>query len=312
MTTKNVQRYRSGAVADSSTVERLTQGLGWFSIGLGLAEILAPGAVSALIGVRDGTKTRTVLRLYGLRELAAGIGIFSQRRPAGWLWARVAGDGVDLASLLNALGERGNDTGRVAFGITSVVGVTIADVYCARALDQQRRQTGESREDTQVTRSIIVDKPIEECYNYWRDFENLPRFMDYLQSVRYTGDRRTHWIAIGPAGAPVEWDAETVADEPNRRIAWRSVPGSSFQNSGSVRFERAPGDRGTMVRVEVDFSGNRGAAAIGTILHMDLGRRIMHDLRNFKRMLEVGEILQSEASIHPGMHPAQPEPVYQH
>jgi uncharacterized membrane protein len=312
MTTRNVQRNRSGATADSSTVGRLTHGLGWFSIGLGLAEIVAPGAVSALIGVRDRTKTRTVLRLYGLRELAAGVGIFSQPRPAAWLWARVAGDALDLTSLLNALGGRGNDKARVALGIASVAGVTVADVYCARTVDEQRRQSGESREDTRVARSIIVDKPIEDAYNYWRDFENLPRFMDYLQSVRYTGDRRTHWIARGPAGARIEWDAEIIADEPNRRIAWRSVPGSSFQNSGSVRFERAPGGRGTMVRVEVDFSGNRGAAALGTILHMDLGRRIMHDLRNFKRMLEVGEIIQSEASIHPGMHPAQPEPVYQH
>ena len=159
MTTRNVQRYRSAAAADCSTVERLTQGLGWFSIGLGLAEIFAPGAVSALIGVRDGTKARTILRLYGLRELAAGIGIFSQPRPAGWLWARVAGDAVDLTTLLNALGGRGNDTGRVAFGITSVVGVTIADVYCARALDEQRRQSGESREDTRVARYM---KPLLE------------------------------------------------------------------------------------------------------------------------------------------------------
>jgi len=312
MTTRNVQRHRPEAMADCSTVGRLTQGLGWFSIGLGLAEIFAPGPVSALIGVRDRTKTRTILRLYGLRELAAGIGILSRPRPAGWLWARVAGDAVDLTSLVKALDGRRNDRGLIAFGITSVVGVTIADVYCARALDEQRRQTGESQEDTRVARSIIVDKSIEEAYNYWRDFENLPRFMDYLQSVRYTGDRRTHWIARGPAGTNVEWDAEITADEPNRRIAWQTLPGSTFRNAGSVRFERAPGDRGTMVYVEVDFSSNPGAAALGTILHMDLGRRIAHDLRNFKRMLELGEIVQSEASIQPGMHAAQPEPVYQH
>src|SRR4051794_12906072 len=178
MTTRNVQSYRSMAAADPSTAKRLTQGLGWFSIGLGLAEIVAPGAVSALIGVRDRTKTRTILRLYGLRELAAGIGILSRPRPAGWLWARVAGDAVGLTSLVKALDGRRNDRGLIAFGITSVVGVTIADVYCARALDEQRRQTGESQEDTRVARSIIVDKSIEEAYNYWRDFENLPRFMD--------------------------------------------------------------------------------------------------------------------------------------
>jgi uncharacterized membrane protein len=147
-------------------------------------------------------------------------------------------------------------------------------------------------------------------YGFWHDFENLPRFMDFLQSVRYTGDRRTHWVAKGPAGSQIEWDAEIVIDEPNRMIAWRSAPESPFQTSGSVRFESAPGNRGTLVRVEVEFT--RGIAVLGKVLKMGLGPRIMHDLRTLKQLLEVGEVTRSEASLHPGMHPAQPEPVYQH
>jgi len=295
-------------------VGRLTNGLGWFSIGLGLAEVLAPDAIAGICGIRRNSKNRTVLRLYGLRELAAGVGILTQPRPAGWLWARVAGDAVDLSSLAAALGDDRNDRGRTTFALANVLAVTAADVYCAQTLSSGQGQGKSAAGDTHVVRSIIVDTPIEDAYDFWRNFENLPRIMDYLQSVRYTGDRRTHWIAKGPVAAQVEWDAETIADSPNSAIGWRSVEGSTFSHSGSVRFERAPGGRGTLVRVEMDFSPNPGAAALGKLLKMDLGRRIMHDLRNFKQVLEVGEVTQSDASVHPGMHPAHPpeEPAYQH
>jgi uncharacterized membrane protein len=308
---RNVQRYPNRA-GDDSTVGRLTTGLGWFSIGLGLAEVIAPGALAEMIGVRSRPKNRMLLRLYGLRELAAGIGILTNPRPAGWLWARVAGDAVDISSLVSAVGGRKNDTGKVGIALASVVGVTALDVYCAQELSSGEERGSGASASSRLVRTIIVERPIEEAYNFWHDFENLPRFMTYLQSVRYTSDRQTHWIAQGPAGAPVEWDAEITADEPNRMIAWKSVEGSAFDNSGSVRFERAPGNRGTLLRVEVDYSGNRAAAALGKVLQMDVGRRIMHDLRNFKQVLEIGEVTQSEASVHPGMHSAQPEPVYQH
>src|SRR5438874_6792718 len=204
----NVQSY-SGAAADAScTVGRLTNFLGWFSIGLGVTELIAPGALGNLIGVRSRPKTRTVMRLYGLREIAAGIGILTQPRPAGWLWARVAGDGADLSSLAAALRSRRNDKGRVSFAMASVIGVTAADVYCAQQLSA-RNGSGASK-STSVVRSIIVDRPVDEAYRFWHDFENLPQFMTYLQSVRYTGDRRTHWIAKGPGGLEIEWDAETL------------------------------------------------------------------------------------------------------
>jgi len=253
-----------------------------------------------------------LLRLYGVRELAAGVGIFTQPRPAESMWARVAGDGVDLSSLAAALGGSGNSKGKVCLAMASVAGVTAADVYCAQQWSARSEPRSGASNSTRVVRTIIVDRPVEEVYGFWHNLENLPRFMTYLQSVRYTGDRRTHWIAKGPAGTPVEWDAETVMDEPNRLIAWRSADGSEFENSGSVRFERTVGNRGSLVRVEIDYSRTKSASALGKLFQMDLGRRVMHDLRNFKQVIEVGEVTQSEASIHPGMHPAQAEPVYQH
>jgi len=309
---KNVQNNPSGTSGSSSTIGHLTTGLGWFSIGLGLAEVIAPGAVGNLIGVGSRPKTRTVMRLYGLREVAAGIGILTQPRTAGWLWARVAGDAMDLSSLVSALGRGRNDNGKIGFAIASVAGVTAADIYCAQQLSAGSKSGAGAKRSTKVVRTIIVDRSMEEVYGFWHDFGHLPQFMTYLESVHYTDTRRTHWIAKGPAGAPIEWDAETLIDEPNRMIAWRSVEGSTFEHSGSVRFEHAPGGRGTLVRVEIDYSPTRGAAALGKLLQMDIGRRVMHDLRNLKQVLEVGEITQSEASIHTGMHAAQPEPVYQH
>ena len=300
----------SGSGNGSSTAESLTNGLGWFSIGLGLAEVAAPGALAGMIGIRDSSKNRTLLRLYGLRELAAGVGILTQPRPAGWLWARVGGDVVDLLSLTSAAESPRNGKARLGLAMASVLGVTAADIFCAAQLSEGK-PAGEGSSEAMAVKSIIVDRPIEEVYNFWRDFEQLPRFMSYLQSVRYTGDRRTHWIAKGPAGTKIAWDAETTAEEPNRLIAWRSVEGSEFENSGSVRFERAPGNRGTLVRVELDYSSNRAASALGKLMRMDLGRRIVHDLRRFKQVMEIGEITKSEASVHTGMHAAQPEPVHQ-
>jgi uncharacterized membrane protein len=291
---------------DSSARDRLTKGLGWFSVGLGLAEIIAPRAVANVTGVQENLKNRSLLRLYGLRELTAGIGILTQDRPAGWIWARVGGDVLDLSSLASALADERNDKKRVAFSIASVVGVTAADLYCA----QQLEETANGQNTTSLVRTIIVDKPAEEAYQFWHDFQNLPRFMTYLESVRYTGDRRTHWIAKGPAGMRIEWDSETVADEANRLIAWRSVSNSIFEHSGRVQFDSAPGARGTLVRVEVSFSSKRGAALLRKMARMELGRRLNNDLRKFKQLLEIGEITQSDASVHPGMHPAQPQPVH--
>ncbi len=99
----------------------------------------------------------------------------------------------------------------------------------------------------EVKRSVTVNRSPEEVYRFWREFENLPRFMQHLEAVRTSGGTRTHWVAKGPAGATVEWDAETVEDRPNERLSWRSLAGSDVRNEGVVRFVKAPADRGTGV-----------------------------------------------------------------
>jgi uncharacterized membrane protein len=300
---------RRGTEHGNSVDERLAKGLGWFSIGLGVAEVVAPGPLARFIGIRDEAKTRAVLRGYGMRELAAGIGILTQPRPAGWMWSRVAGDVMDLSSLASALSSDTNNRGRLAAVTAAVAGITALDALCGQRLSDSGSEQDSKK--TKVTKSIVVDRSPEEAYRFWRDFKNLPTFMTYLESVENKDDRRSHWVAVGPAGVRVEWDAELLLDEPNRLIAWRSLPGAVFANAGSVGFEKAPDGRGTLVRVVMDYAPNGGVVkpVIGKVLGMDLGQRIFHDLRNFKQMMEIGEVTKSDASIHEGMHAAQPPEV---
>ena len=159
-----------------------------------------------------------------------------------------------------------------------------------------------------MARSVTIRQPVEMVYAFWRNFENLPRFMNHLESVRVTGDRQSHWVAKAPAGQTVEWDAETVEDRRDELIAWRSLPGSSVPNSGQVRFEPAAGGRGTEVHVELRYDppGGKLGALVAKLFGEEPAQQVAGDLRRLKQVLETGEVLHSDASIHRGMHPAQP------
>jgi uncharacterized membrane protein len=150
--------------------------------------------------------------------------------------------------------------------------------------------------------------PPEEVYAFWRNLENLPRFMQHLESVRMTDERRSTWRARAPAGTTVEWEAETVEDRPNELIAWRSLPGSSVPNSGQVRFVPAAGNRGTEVHVELQYDppGGKLGAVVAKLFGREPGQQVASDLRRFKQVLETGEVVHSDASIHGRPHPAHP------
>jgi uncharacterized membrane protein len=145
-----------------------------------------------------------------------------------------------------------------------------------------------------VAQSFTINKTPWDLYQYWRDFENLPRIMTHLKSVQVIDERRSHWIAKAPsiAGGQVEWDAEIINDEPNALIAWRSLEGADVDNAGSVRFVPAPGDRGTQVRVVLDYIPPAGQVGrfIAKLFGEEPEQQIREDLRNFKRMMETGEV----------------------
>ena len=261
-------------------------GLGLFSIGLGLAEIFMPRDLARLIGVKNRP---AVFMALGAREILSGIGILAQRRPAGWLWSRVAGDAMDLSLLGVAFTERGNDQQRIEAAAGAVAGVMVADVYAAV---QHSRQSGPIR----VDKVVAIERSPEELYSFWRQFENLPRFMRHLEAVRAVGQTRSHWVAKGPAGTNVEWDAEVVDDRPGELISWRSLPGADVENSGSVRFERAPGGRGTFVRVKMQYHPPGGifGASLAKLLGEEPEIQVQRDLYRFKQLMETGQVVTTE------------------
>ncbi|MBO0859057.1 MAG: SRPBCC family protein [Chloracidobacterium sp.] len=150
-----------------------------------------------------------------------------------------------------------------------------------------------------VEKSVSINKPVEELFRFWSDFENLPRFLNHLESVRPIGGqssqstrarRVSHWVARLPAGMKVEWDAEIINEEPNELIAWRSLEGAQVPNAGSVRFERNPNGRGAEVKVAIEYAPPAGK--IGSLLAKLFGedpeRRVAEDLRRFKQFMETG------------------------
>ena len=291
---RQVTNYRTGRGEPglpSSSAKRLANGLGWFSIGLGLAELLAPRAIASISGV---SKERTgLIRLYGLREIASGITIFAQEKPTEGVWSRVAGDALDLASLGMAFTSPNAKTGRLAFATANVLAVTALDVMCARQLSANGSQ------GIHASGTCIVNRSPEEVYTFWRRFENLPRFMRHLESVEDLGGGRSRWRARGPAGMEVQWEATIVADDPGRVITWRSLEGSDVDNAGAVRFESAPGGRGTIVKVNMEYMPIGGAlgAAVAKLFGEEPEQQMDDDLRRFKQVMEVGEVVVSEATL---------------
>lgn len=308
---------RGGGTDDA---ERMARGLGWFSIGLGIAQIAAPNQFSRMIGVSGDEKNRNAMVGIGVREIAAGLGLLMRPHPAGWAWARVGGDMMDLALLGNALNSPNADRNRVAAATAAVLGVTVLDVLTGRDLSRSgdgQRQQGQGRgiagqmrqgRPVQVRQSITINRSPEEVYGFWRNFQNLPRFMAHLESVEVIDERRSHWRAKGPAGQVVEWDAEIIEDRPHELIAWRSLPNADVPNAGVVRFVRAPGNRGTEVHVEMTYEPPGGQ--LGKIAAKLLGespeQQVKDDLRRFKQVLETGEVVHSESSIFRRPHPARP------
>lgn len=143
---------------------------------------------------------------------------------------------------------------------------------------------------TKIERSIVVYAPPDRVSRFWRNFANLPRFMEHLESVQALDGKRSHWVARGPGGVRVEWDAEIINEIPDELIAWRST-GGNVDHAGSVHFEPGPGGRGTTVRVALQYDPPGGSAghALATLFGGDAGARIERDLQNFKRVIESGE-----------------------
>jgi uncharacterized membrane protein len=292
--------------AESS--DPLTRGLGWLSAGLGVPPLAAPGWFGRALGVGDAPRHRAANAFLGVRELVTAAGLLRWGNPA-FLWARVAGDLMDLTMLGTALKNHdGRGRERTVAATAAVAGLTVVDVYAAVTRSRQKTEM-------ELTAAVTVTRSPQEVYDQWRRLETLPAFMAHLEEVRITGPGTTHWRASAPFGRGVEWDAEMISEVPGEQIAWRSVGSADVPNEGEVQFRRAPGGRGTEVQVTLCYwiPGGKLGQTIARYFGEDPHQQLDDDLRRFKQIVETGEVVRSEGA--PGgkrarrefpQHPARP------
>jgi uncharacterized membrane protein len=204
-------------------------------------------------------------------------------------WASLVGGGAMVLMGLSQRSLRGVLMA-VAGGGLVYQGVT------KQSTIQQAQEAIGINKSIKVEKTVTINKPADELYRFWHDFENLPTFMKHLKSVTVQNDKRSHWIANAPLDNSVEWDADILEDRENEFISWASVEGADVENSGFIRFKKAPGDRGTEVKVVLEYSppGGALAAAFAKLFGEEPEQQIGDDLRRFKMLMEAGEIATTE------------------
>ena len=297
---------REAVRASLDEVRRRGRGLGWLSLGLGVAQLAAPDTVRRISGVEDSPRSRVVVPLVGARELVQAAGLLTSRRKGVWAWTRVVGDAMDLTSLGVAIAHRGGRRRRRLVGVTgAVVAITVVDLLTAvqatrpKEIGSVRAVRGSRRGGSmELTATTTIRKPAAEVFAFWRDLENLPTFMAHLEEVRATGERTSHWSAAAPFGKDVGWDAEIVDEVPGEKIAWRSTANADVPNAGTVRFAPAPDGVSTEVHVVLvyDIPGGAVGKAVAKYFGEEPHQQLDDDLRRLKQVLETGEVVRSDGA----------------
>lgn len=197
-------------------------------------------------------------------------------------------------ALLTYLGTKGRSPGRIALALTGgALVVRGVSGYCPLNQALGRDTAATQATGLHITRSVTINRPRHEVYSFWRQLENLPRFMKHLQEVRQLDPKRSHWEARLPGDVgTLDWEAEITVEEPDTRLAWHSLPGSQIENAGEVRFEDAPGDRGTELHAAISYNPPAGALskAAASLFNEVFAQLVKEDLRRVKQLLEIGEL----------------------
>ncbi len=167
------------------------------------------------------------------------------------------------------------------------------DINTAQYMQVQARKQGQDQSnDIKIVRAVTIERSPDELYRFWRNFENLPRFMEHLDAVTVQDNTHSHWVANAPAGKHVEWDALITSERENEAISWHSVGNSDIGNAGTVQFMPAPGGRGTVVKVTLEYDppAGRSGATVAKLFGEEPEQQVREDLRHFKEIMEAGEI----------------------
>lgn len=269
--------------------DRLSQALGLASLALA-TPLLRPGAFARGVGVADAPPQRAAVIAVSARELVAAAGLLGARRRRGWLWARVAGDVMDLTLLGRSLRASRKGSSRTTAAAAAVGAISVVDLLAAVRSTRHPEPV-----DVQMHATTTVNKGREEVYEFWRGLERLPSFMTHVEEVTWLDHSTTHWKVRAPLGRSVEWDARITEDVRGERLSWRSIDGADVENEGTVVFRPAPGGRGTEVHVTLRYRapGGKLGALIARLAGEDPHQQVQDDLRRFKQVMETGEVVRS-------------------
>ena len=184
--------------------------------------------------------------------------------------------------------------GRTAYGDAPLSSAKNPDARASLVADEKV-----SRHDTLVGRTVSIERPREELYAFWRDFRNLPRFMENIESVVVGDDRRSHWVVAAPGEKSVEWDSVITEDVRNQRIVWTSAEGADVRNDGQIEFRDSTNGRGTIVTATIVYHPPGGALgkAVAKLFQREPNIQARRDLRRFKQLMETGEVSTTEPQV---------------
>ncbi|SRR6266568_3343240 len=227
--------------------------------------------------------------------------IKSPRNPIAEFTGNSHGHQIDWQRTGSTVGSIVAGSVLAVYGVTrkSAGGLGLAAVGSILALRGIRRAA--TPKTVHVERSFTINRPVSEVYDYFRNFENLPKFMQHLREVRVTGEKTSRWVAEAPLGFELEWDAEIVDESQNRHLTWQSLPGTLIPNRGSVAFRAASEYHGgTEMTVVLEYLPpvGRGGALFARIFGREPSMQIREDLRRLKQLLEAGEIPTTDGQPH--------------
>jgi uncharacterized membrane protein len=231
-----------------------------------------------------------LIRTFGGREIATGIGILAMPDPTPGIWARVGGDALDLATLGMALVSAKGKRGPLGTALGTVAAITAVDLLCARQLSAQRRAAATPA--TVEERSLSIGRSADELYRLWREPATFATIMGSVAEVNALNYGRSRWTISGPRGRTLTWETQIVEEQPGELLRWRSAPKGKVVSEGLVRFRPAPGDWGTEVSLQLQITPQGGILSRAVPQALGGGSRLLlgQVLRRFKSLAETGEV----------------------
>jgi uncharacterized membrane protein len=296
-------RMTEGPVDDHRLMARVRSALGRAVSNPGAIQVQAYDGVVTLTGVvLAGEVGRLMARVSGVRGVRSVDNQLSVREEVGATpglqGARDRGIGGGGQGFVLPMGTGAAGLGLVALGLArrgplGLASVVAGGVLAAKGLSgsgagRALRMGGRGNGWVDVQKTITINRPLGEVFEFFRAYENFPRVMSRVREVRDIGEGRSHWVVAGPAGVAVEWDARTVRMDDDRAIAWKSEPGSMIPNSGTIRFE--PAESGTRVHIRLCYHPPGGVLghAAAMLFGSDPKSELDQDLMRAKVLIETG------------------------